>query len=38
VEGEIFRTNRNRHWALINLLYNGHRVSFPGDKAGEAWC
>jgi hypothetical protein len=37
VEGEIFRTSPDRHWALTNLLCNGHRVPFPGGKAAEAW-
>jgi len=30
VKGEIFRTSPDRHWALHNLLYNGHGVLFPG--------
>jgi hypothetical protein len=32
VEGENFRTSPDRRWALPNLLYNGHRVSFPGVR------
>jgi len=27
---EIFRSRLERIWGLHNLLYNGHRVSFPG--------
>jgi hypothetical protein len=34
----FFRTSPDRHWALPNLLYNGHGVPFPGDKGAGAWC
>jgi hypothetical protein len=30
--GEIFRTRPDRSWGPPNLLYNGHRVSFPEVK------
>jgi hypothetical protein len=30
--GEIFRTRPDRLWTSPSLLYNGHRVSFPGMK------
>jgi hypothetical protein len=30
--GKIFRTGSNRPWGLPSLLYNGHRVPFPGFK------
>ena len=30
--GEIFRTRPDRPWDPPSLLYNGHRVSFPGVK------
>jgi len=33
--GEIFRTRPNRPWCPSNLLYNGHRISFPGVKRPE---
>lgn len=29
---EIFRTRPNRLWGPPCLLYNGHRISFPGLK------
>ena len=32
VGGEIFRTCPDRPWRPSSLQYNGHRVSFPGDK------
>jgi hypothetical protein len=35
--GEIFRTRPDRPWGPPTLLYNGHRVSFPGCKAARAW-
>ena len=30
--GEIFRTRPHRPWKTPRLLYNGHRVSFPGVR------
>ena len=30
--GEIFRTRPDRPWVSPSILYNGHRVSFPGVK------
>jgi len=36
VEGEIFRTRRDRAWGLPSLLYNAYRA-FPGGKAAGAW-
>ena len=35
--GEIFRTLTDRPWGPPSLLYDGYRVSFPGDKAAGAW-
>ena len=31
-EGVIFRTRPDRPWGPPSLLYDGHRVSFPGVK------
>ena len=30
--GEVFCSRRDRPWGPPSLLYNGHRVSFPGVK------
>ena len=32
VRGQLFRTRPERPWGPPSLLYNGHRVSFPGVK------
>ena len=33
--GEIFRNRADRPWGPPSLLYNGHRISFPGVKRPE---
>ena len=30
--GKTFRTGSDRPWGITSLLYNGHRVHFPGFK------
>jgi hypothetical protein len=35
--GEIFCIHPDRPWGPPSALYNGYRVSFPGDKAAVVW-